>query len=206
MKNPLFLLKLSFCCLLVVGAGKAWPQTSNAGFEVYANCKITDGPSVVEIAPLAPGISSRTVETMNGPRQIPMVSGRRIMFAYPDKDFYANVKVEILPADNYAETRQYLIDNFDHILASGETERNYRLKPLMNGLDTRGMDRTKIEGGVLGIYLIFDDANRTVSTIYFLNQDAEKRSFQTIEEYRQQRDRFLAAYTGCAHPKIRSGN
>jgi len=142
---------------------------------------------------------------MNGPRQIPMMAGRRIMFAYPNKDFYANVKVEILPEQNYAETRQYLIDNFDHILASGGTERNYSLKPQMNGLDVRGMDRTKIEGGVLGIYLVFDDANRTVSTIYFLNQDADRRSFQTIEEYRKQRDHFLAGYTICAHPQIRSG-
>lgn len=137
---------------------------------------------------------------MSGPRQIPMVAGRRIMFAYPEKDFYANVKVEILPAENYAETRQFLIDNFDHLLASGETERNYGLRPTLNGLDIRGMDRSKIEGGVLGTYLIFDDSNRTVSTIYFLNQDAEKRSFQTIEEYRKQRDHFLAAYTACAHP------
>jgi hypothetical protein len=71
-----------------------------------------------------------------------MVAGRRVMFAYPDKDFYANVKVEILPALNYAETRQYLIDNFDHILASGDTERNYRLEPELNGLDVCGMDRS----------------------------------------------------------------
>jgi hypothetical protein len=56
---------------------------------------------------------------------------------------------------------------------------------------------------VRGIYLVLDDANRTVSTIYFLNQYAEKRSFQTIEEYRQQRDRFLVGYTACAHPELK---
>jgi hypothetical protein len=175
----------------------------NEGFQLYTHCTLTDGPAVVDTAPLAPGIKSRTVETSNGPRQIPMVAGRRVMFAYPDKDFYANVKVEILPAVNYEETRQSLIDNFDYMLASGDTERNYRLKPIWNGLDVRGMDRAKLEGGVLGIYLILDDANRTVSTIYFLNQDAEKRSFQTIEEYRQQRDHFLAGYTACAHPALK---
>lgn len=49
-----------------------------------------------------------------------MIEGRRVMFAYPDKDFYANVKVEILPEKNYAATKQSLIDNFDYVLASGD--------------------------------------------------------------------------------------
>jgi hypothetical protein len=144
----------------------------------------------------------RTVETLKGPRQVEMVEGRRVMFAHPDKDFYANVKVEILPEKNYAESRQFLIDSFDYALASGkETTRNYGLKPTLNGMDVRGMDRDKLEGGVLGLYLLFDDASRMVTTIYFLNQEPKDRSFQTIEEYRAMRDRFLGRYTSCASGK-----
>ena len=126
------------------------------------------------------------------------------MFAYPDKDFYANVKVEILPEKNYAETRQSLIDNFDYSLASGDgNTRNYRLKPTLNDLNVRGLDRDKLEGGVLGLYLLIDDASRMVTTIYFLNQEPNNRNFQTIEEYRAMRDRFLATYTACVGPKQR---
>jgi hypothetical protein len=124
------------------------------------------------------------------------------MFAYPDKDFYANVKVEILPEKNYAETRQSLIDNFDFLLASSdENTRNYGLKPAMNGLDVRGLDRDKLEGGVVGVYLVLEDASRMVTTIYFLNQEPKDRSFQTMEEYRAMRDRFLTTYTACIRPK-----
>jgi hypothetical protein len=88
-----------------------------------------------------------------------MVEGRRVMLAHPGKDYYANVKVEILPERDYAETRQTLVDNFDYMLAtSKDSTRNYELKPKLNGLDVRGLDRDKLEGGVLGIYVLLNDA------------------------------------------------
>ena len=189
-----------FVLVLAMHSASGQVGTSNrsSAFDRYTTCKFSDGLTVVETSPLAPGVKARTVPTMNGPRQIDMVEGRRVMFAYPGKDFYANVKVEILPGKNYTETKQFLIDNFDYMLASGkETARNYELKPKLNGLDARGLDGDKLEGGVLGLYLLFDDASTMVTTIYFLNQEPKDRSFQTMEEYRVMRDRFLATYTAC---------
>jgi hypothetical protein len=178
------------------------PRSDSSAFDRYATCKFADGLMVVETSPLAPGVHTRTVQTSKGPRQVEMVEGRRVMFAYPDKDFYANVKVEILPEKNYAEIRQFLIDSFDYTLASGGgNTRNYGLKPMLSGLDVRGLDRDKVEGGVLGLYLLLDDASRMVTTIYFLNQEPKDRSFQTIEEYRVMRDRFLVTYARCVGKK-----
>jgi hypothetical protein len=189
----------------VYGAtGQVSSRTDGSAFDRFTGCKFSDGLSVVETSPLASGIHERTVETLKGPRQVPMIEGRRVMFAYPDKDFYANVKVEILPEKNYSDTRQSLIDNFDYILASSnDLTRNYELKPMMNGFDVRGFDRDKLEGGVLGIYLLLDDTSRMVTTIYFLNQEPKDRSFQTIGEYRTMRDRFLVTYTICNSLKRR---
>jgi hypothetical protein len=189
--------------LCVVGAAaQNLTRTDSSAFDRYTACKFSDGLTVVDTSPLAPGIHARTVQTSKGPRQIEMAEGRRVMFAYPEKDFYANVKVEILPEKNYAETRQSLIDNFDYMLNSGDgNTRNYGLKPTLNGLDVRGLDRDKLEGGVLGVYLLLDDISRMVTTIYFLNQEPKDRSFQTLEEYRVQRDRFLAAYLTCVGRK-----
>ena len=191
-----------FSLSLCVGTAQQIPRSDSSPFDRYTACKFSDGLAAVDISPLAEGIHERTVPTSNGPRQIPMVEGRRVMFAYPDKDFYANVKVEILAEKNYAETRQSLIDNFDYLLNSGNgNTRNYGLKPKLNGLDVRGLDRDKLEGGVLGVYLLFDDTSRMVTTIYFLNQEPHDRSFQSLEEYRVQRDRFLAIYTTCVGRK-----
>lgn len=165
-------------------------------FTPYTGCSLSEGLSVVETAPLAPGVKARTVTTMKGPYTVNMVEGRRVMFAYPDEDFYANVKVEILPAEGYVESKEALISDFEHTLASGDNSRNYSLKPHLNGFEIQGLDRSRREGGVLGIYLFFDDPNHTVTTIYFLNQEPPKR-FKTMQEYAVVRDRFLSEYTSC---------
>jgi hypothetical protein len=75
----------------------------------------------------------------------------RVMFAYPGEDFYANVKVEFLPAESWDQERTALSDNFEYLLASRDDSRNYRLSPQLNGFSIQGQDRTKREGGVLGL-------------------------------------------------------
>lgn len=124
-----------------------------------------------------------------------MKAGVRVMFAYPNTDFYANVKAELLPSTNYAQLKQFLLDNFQYIAHDNIV--NSSLAAPLNGLEAHGLDRDKLEGGVLGIYLLFDNSAHVVTTIYFLNQEPQNRKFQTIEEYRQLRDRFLASYSGC---------
>ncbi len=147
------------------------------------------------MTPLAPGITSREVDTDSGPRQIDLEAGMRVMFAYPETDFFANVKAESLPAANYPRLKRYLLDDFRH-LANGNKVNTAMHFPL-NGFEIHGLDREKLEGSVLGIYLLFDDPAHVVTTIYLLNQEPKDRKFQTIAEYAALRDRFLASYTAC---------
>jgi hypothetical protein len=56
--------------------------------------------------------------------------------------------------------------------------------------------RSRREGGVLGIDLFFDDPTRTVTTIYFLNQEPPKR-FKNMQRCAAVRNRFLNEYTSC---------
>ena len=192
-------------CLVVLSATTVFSQkaSSNDAFAFYTGCTLHDGPAIVETAPLSPGITARTVTTLKGPYTVSMLEGRRLMFAYPDEEFYANVKVEVLPKDGYSDSKEALIGEFEHILAGGDSSRNYKLKPQLNGFDIQGLDRSKREGGVLGIYLLFDDPTRTVMTIYFLNQEPPQR-FRTMEEYAAIRDHFLAEYTTCIRNRIKN--
>lgn len=169
----------------------------------YVSCQFSDGLQIVETDPLAPGITSREVDTDSGSRRIDMKAGVRVMFAYPDTDFYANVKAELLPAANYPQLKQFLLDNFQY-LAHGNIVNSSLHSPL-NGFEAHGLDREKLEGGVLGIYLLFDNSAHVVTTIYLLNQEPQSRKFQTIEEYRQLRDRFLVSYSACVRKNQQSG-
>jgi hypothetical protein len=59
------------------------------GDRATAVCAFSDGLQVVRVDPLARGVSSRTVDTAQGPKQVNMLAGLRIMFAYPGSDFFA---------------------------------------------------------------------------------------------------------------------
>lgn len=194
-----FALCLIRCAQLLVGLTAVQGslcQTSGANsLEPYQSCSFSDGLQIVQTDPLAPGITSRTVETDNGDREVNLLAGVRIMFAYPDEDFYANVKAEVLPAQHFPELKKSLLENLDHV-AHGNTVNANLVSPI-HGLEAHGIDREKLEGGVLGIYLLFDDQEHIVTTIYFLNQEPQNRKFQSLDEYRVLRDRFLANYSSC---------
>jgi hypothetical protein len=153
---------------------------------------------IVGVDPLADGVQSRSVQTMTGMHHVGLVAGERVMFAYPMTDFYANVKAELLPADRYTELKQTLIANLQFL--ESQPGGPWPAKALPAGLhefEVHGNDRPKLEGGVVGMYLLFDDQAHVATTIYFLNQHAWQRKFQTMEEYGRLRDNFLRTYTGC---------
>jgi hypothetical protein len=199
MKTPSGLSILGIAALLSAMAGAtvlgAQSTSSASTLASYSSCQFSDGLQVVGTDPLAPGVTSRDVDTDSGPRQIDMEAGLRIMFAYPDTDFYANVKAELLPATKYPQLKQFLLDNFQ-LLSHGNTVNSALHSPL-NGFEVHGLDREKLEGGVVGIYLIFDEPAHVVATIYMLNQESQSRKFQSMEEYRTLRDGFLRSYTAC---------
>jgi hypothetical protein len=128
-----------------------------------------------------------------------MLAGRRIMLAYGvGGDFFANVKPELLPDDTWDAEKQDLLDEIQAMLKSDfNTMPNTTLPRTMHGIEVHGLDRTDLKGGTLGFYVLFDNAHHIATSVYLLNQEALTRRFQTIEQYRDLRTRFLATYTGC---------
>jgi hypothetical protein len=165
----------------------------------YESCTFEDGLQIVKIDSLPPGVQQRTINTTQGTKTIHMVAGRRIMFAYGvGGDFFANVKPEVLPDDRWASEKQSLLDEIAAMIASDhDAMPNTTLPPTMHGLEVYGLDRTQLKGGTLGFYLLFDNAHHIATSVYLLNQDPLTRRFQTIEQYRSLRTRFLSTYTGC---------
>ena len=146
---------------------------------------------------------TRTAQTLTGPRPVKLMDGVFAAFAFPGSAPFANVKIEQLPASTYAPEKASLISEFDSINAKGEdTQRNYQLKPVLNGFEIYGFDRTALDGRVLGIYLFFDNTHRIATTTYFLNAPAGERKFNTIAEYDQAREAFLNSYTLCVRKQI----
>lgn len=159
----------------------------------------------MDITPLLAANSVRTVQTSSGDRQVQLVDGARLMFAYPSTDFFANMKVEELPAASYAQGKEDLVRNFDYLLSTSVVNsRNSALRPTLQGFEIYGQDRSDFNGGVMGMYLLFENATHVATTIYFLNQEPAQRKFATMQEYAALRDQFLAGYAACVRAKLTS--
>jgi hypothetical protein len=186
--------------VLAAGAASAAAQEATTPKELkpYTSCRFSDDLQILRVDPLAPGVTARTVDTLDGSKQIDLDAGVQIIFGYFFGDSYANVKAEKLPDSKYSDLRKDLLANLQYALAhSPGTSMNKALPENLHKFEAYGEDRDKLEGGVLGMYLLFDNDTHVVATIYLLNQEASLRKFQTIEEYSHLRDRFLEKYTGC---------
>src|SRR6266571_466337 len=107
---------LLICTLVIASSVSAQINAKpHPGLAPYTACKFEDGLAMEDIAPLPEGVKGRTVATLTGTAHVALLGGERVMFAYPDTDFFANVKVEQLPADSFEQGKKDLISNIDHI-------------------------------------------------------------------------------------------
>ena len=164
----------------------------------YTTCYFPDGLTVASANSLSPDEASRTVETADGSQHIDPVTSEQVMFAYPFTDFFANVKVEELPAAQYPALKKILVANLEYLgKKTPNILANDALPANLHGFEVHGHDLERLESSVLGMYVMFDDASHVVTTVFFLNQESWRRKFQSMGEYRTLRDHFLTTYTGC---------
>ena len=169
----------------------------------YLGCKLPNGPDLVGQTLLPQAPMARTAQTFSGPKKINLLDGVMAAFAFSGEPPFANVKVELLPAATYTTERNDLSSEFDKINATGnDTQRNYTMKPTLNGFGIQGFDRTALDGKVLGIYLLFDNAHHVATTAYFLNAPPGQRKFNSLNEYNALREGFLNAYTSCVRKAL----
>jgi hypothetical protein len=171
-------------------------QKESPEMRPYESCAFPDGLAVTDVQPMPPDVKDRPAKTKQGEKSVPLLAGRRITFSYPGADPFASVKVELLPPDNYAVNKRYLLEDFDDIVASDKGVAKNTTRPArLSAFSVTGLDRKTVSGNTLGIYMLMDDTTHVVSTIYLLNP--KQSHFKTIEDYARQRDTFLYNYTRC---------
>lgn len=140
------------------------------------------------------------VSTAEGNREIEAFHGITLHIAYQGTPF-VNFKAERL-GNSFEKDKQALIESLQALGAEPDTEaaRPWPLK--VDGFEVYGINRKKLAGDVLSIYLLFHDADMTVVTLYLLNTPPETPKFHTLHEFRVLRDLFLKTYTTCTGPLI----
>lgn len=186
------------CVALAVGAQSPKGDLQQDSLKPYTTCRFDDGLRIVQVDRAPQDMTSRSVMTANGEKKVSVEDGYRIMTAYPNTDFFTNIKAEKSNPDLYPEDKQAVLENLQWVIDnSAGLESKKPTQSTHQGRVWFGLDRGKIEGGVEGIYILFDDSEHVITTVYFLNQRPEAQKFNTLEDYRKLGDHFLDQYTGC---------
>ncbi len=139
------------------------------------------------------------MQTAAGEKEITRIDSYRILVAYPKTDAFANIRPEKSRPDAYIQDKQNAIEELKHLISTGkEMESDKPIKATYNGFESYGLNRRTLEiGNTVGVYILFNDTDQTITTIYFFNAKPKKRKFQTIEEWKTLRENFHNTYTRC---------
>lgn len=198
------LIKLVVIFMIVgwsTSASRSFGQSSERddSLKPYTSCELESGLKIVQVDRLPKKVKSRTVETSKGEQKISLADGYRVMVAYnDDRDWFANVKAEKSFPAEYERDKQNVIENLKWAASTSKELENPEPVPVsFNGHEGYATSKRTLIGNMLGIYVLFSDAHRTITTFYFINQNSKKKRFQSIEEWRTVRDEFLKTYTTC---------
>ena len=149
----------------------------------------------VDRAPHLP--MARPVETPSGTKRVSVADGYRVILAFPNTDPFVNLKIEVSVPGLYAEDKGVVLEEMKAMVASSG-DPNVRLeRSTRSGVAIASLNRQTLEGGVIGVYSLFDDAESMIVTVYVLNQLPERRAYQDMDGYKKLRDTFLAEYIQC---------
>jgi len=172
----------------------------------FISCDLDNGFKIVQVDRLPESVKSRTVKTSKGEQKISLADGYRVMVAYnDDRDWFANIKAEKSVTADYEQDKERVMENLKWAASTGkEMESQDPVKVSLGEYEGYGTNRRTLTGNTLGIYVLFSDVDRTIVTLYFINQNPKRKRFQTVEEWRVLRDGFLNTYTSCVK-RNRSG-
>ncbi len=139
---------------------------------------------------------SRMLPIENGEVEISQVDGYRILYNNVNKAPFVNLKVELSDKKSYAADQKNLLTHFSYLNShSTGMETKDLIEMEVNGYKIYGLSRNSIEAGsTLGTFVCFPGDN-TVVYFYFNNLKPQYRNFESLEDYKRQRDAFIDEYT-----------
>lgn len=138
----------------------------------------------------------RTLKTDNGEVEVTRIDGYRVSYNNEKKAPFVNLKVELSENKSYDKDKQNLLDNLKYLNSHSQNMETKDLIELeFNGYKVYGFSRATIEAGsILGLFIMFPGNGVTVY-FYFNNMKPEYRNFESVDDYKKQRDQFMDEYT-----------
>jgi hypothetical protein len=141
--------------------------------------------------------------TIEGVKAVSQTDGYSLLFVQEkDTHFFANVRVDRSRPSSFSFDKEISLETFAKAIKDNKfheqskpTEKNY------NGFASFSINRSEISGPTIGTTFLFDEKNKIITTVYFINEPTDVKSefklFTNISKWKELRDKFLNSYTKC---------
>lgn len=170
--------------------------------KTYTVCPTSETEFVVFAVRRVDKNANRTLarDTANGVKGISRTDSYDVLITFKDTMRFADVRPDRSEPKQYEADKKVALENLQYYNDSGKSMVSSKPdEKAFNDFLTYSIYRSELIGNQLGTSLIFDDANKMITTIYFINapKNSDGKNYKTIEEWSKLREKFLDSYTSC---------
>ncbi len=139
-------------------------------------------------------------DTADGVKGVSRTDSYDVLITFRDKMRFADVRPDRSDLNQYETDKKVALENLQYVNNLGSSMSSPKpVEKTYNGFLTASSYRSELIGNQLGISLIFDDTNKMITTIYFINapKNSDGKNYKTFEEWSKLRERFLDSYISC---------
>lgn len=138
----------------------------------------------------------RKLATAAGYVKVSRIDGYRVVYKNENKELFVTLIVELSSPKKHEADQANLLANLYYLnLITDDMETEELIELEFNDYKLYGIGSSTIEDGeTLGIFVMFP-GNDIIVYFYFQNIDEDDRHFQTLDEFKTERDLFLEEYT-----------
>lgn len=193
--------ELGMCAALVIAATSAMAQRESDPLTPIVRCVRGGQFNVLEQGRLPPAVSSRSVETLSGAKNVTMSDGYRLILATSQGQPFVNLKVELSVPSSAAADREAVEGQMKAFSSRRAPDQNELQRTSVAEVEVLALHQPDLDRrGPLGFYSMFVPAKSIIATLYILNQEPGRRAFSTYGEYETLREEAANLVRACLAP------
>lgn len=170
--------------------------------KTYTACPTSETEFIVFAVRRVDKNANRTLarDTADGVKGISRTDSYDVLITFKDKMRFVNVRPDRSDPNQYETDKKIALENLQYYNETGKSMISSKPdEKTLNDFLTYSIYSSELIGDQLGTSLIFDDANKTIATIYFMNapKNSDGKNYKTIDEWSKLREKFLDSYTSC---------
>lgn len=192
------LVRVVFGAMVLCGAGVVAAQDAPADpLRPLTACAFGNGLQARSVSRWNEPKPWRVVQTANGPKQVSVADGYRMLLAFPGTAPFVNLKLERSKPGRLAADRTAILAQMTSFAAKpGATVAPFRVIE-RNGVEIMALNNPALTGGVISVYTLISEKNNVIATAYLLNQNPAQRKFKDYQQYQALRDDFIYSLALC---------